>query len=67
MPRYRLAILGVRGHQQLVLGLDCEDDDDARRLVSQNLIGHEMVLWQDLRRVAVFDPDGRERDDSAGG
>ena len=60
MTAYSLTVYDAPGRRELVMCLECESDDQAKRLVRENIVGHVMELRQDQRQVAVFDPEGRE-------
>jgi hypothetical protein len=55
MPDYRAYLLGVDGRIQRAVYLDCEDDDSAIERAQQLVDGHDVELWQNDRKIALFD------------
>jgi hypothetical protein len=36
--------------------IDCDNDEEAKRLAEQLVDGHAIELWQEARMVARFEP-----------
>jgi hypothetical protein len=63
MPDYRAYIIGLDGRIQKVVELDdCGDDDAAIERAQQLVDGHDVELWQNERKIALFDrkPENRK-------
>jgi hypothetical protein len=35
----------------------CDDDEEAKRVSKQMVDGHAIELWQEARRIALFEPE----------
>jgi hypothetical protein len=55
MALYRLYFLNGDGRIAHRLDMDCDDDHHAEKLVNAHTDGRSKELWQDTRRVRVFD------------
>jgi hypothetical protein len=56
MPDYRAYIIGLDGRVQKAIALDdCEDDAAAMERARQLVDGHDVELWQNERKMALFD------------
>lgn len=55
MPEYRAYIIGLDGHFQKSVPLECADDDAAKAQAKQLVDGHDIELWQRDRKIATFE------------
>ena len=55
MPEYRVYIIGSDGHFQSAVPLDCADDFEAKEKAKRLVDGHDVELWQRVRKIARFD------------
>jgi hypothetical protein len=55
MPEYRAYIIGLDGHFQKSVPLECADDDAAKAQAEQLVDGHDIELWQRDRKIATFE------------
>ena len=55
MPGYRAYIIGADGHFRTSVELDCPDDEVAKERAMQLVDGHDVELWQQARKVALFE------------
>lgn len=53
---YYAYVIGDDGHIRNRIEVHCENDADARRYAEQLVDGHIIELWQEARRVAIFQP-----------
>ena len=53
MPEYRVYIIGSDGHFFNSVELDCADDSEAMERAN-NLLIHDVELWQRDRKIATF-------------
>ena len=35
----------------------CDDDEEAKRVSRQMVDGHAIELWQEARKIALFEPE----------
>jgi hypothetical protein len=54
VPHYRAYVVGSNGHFLGVLDLDRENDAAAKEKAEQLVDGHDVELWQQKRKVALF-------------
>jgi hypothetical protein len=54
MPEYRVYIIGSDGHFFNSVELDCADDSEAMERAN-NLLVHDVELWQRDRKIGQFD------------
>jgi hypothetical protein len=54
VTEYRVYVIGMDGHFQKSIPLECADDDAARREAEQLTDGHDVELWQRDRKIATF-------------
>ena len=55
MPKYRVYVIGQDGHSRKSVPLQCADDDAAKEQTQQLVDGHDVELWQRVRKIARFD------------
>jgi hypothetical protein len=54
MSHYRAYLIGSDGHFTKSVDLSCDNDDAASEKAKQLIDGHDVELWQQARKVAVF-------------
>ena len=54
---YRLYFMDRSDHIARALALQCEDDEEALRVVAGHRHQHAMELWQGARRVSRIEPN----------
>lgn len=54
MAQYRAYLIGSDGHFLRSLDLICDNDDAAIENAEQLVDGHDVELWQQKRKVALF-------------
>ena len=52
---YYAFVVDADGHIQNRVVVDCDNDDEAKRLAEQLVDGHAIELWQEARMVARFE------------
>jgi hypothetical protein len=55
MPQYRAYIIGSDGELQNSVPLECADDAVARKKAKQLVNGHDVELWQPIRKIDTLD------------
>jgi hypothetical protein len=55
MPEYRTYFIGLDGHFQKSVRLECANDDAAKAQAEQLVDGHDIELWQRDRKIATFE------------
>ena len=55
---YYAYVIGHDGHVQNRVEVRCDNDEEAKRQAKQLVNGHAIELWQEARRVAIFQPKG---------
>jgi len=55
MPEYRAYIVDSDGHFKSSVPLVCPDDETAKKEAKQLVDGHDVELWQRVRKVATFE------------
>jgi hypothetical protein len=55
MSEYRVYIIGSDGHFKASVPLDCASDEAAKQHARQLVDGHDVELWQGVRKVATFE------------
>ena len=56
MHGYRAYIIASDGHIRDRIDLFCESDEEAKERAQQLVDGHAVELWDEGRRIAVFEP-----------
>jgi len=56
MHGYRAYIIGRDGHIQDRVEFHCDNDNEAKERAKQLVDGHAVELWDEARRIAVFEP-----------
>jgi hypothetical protein len=54
VAQYRAYLIGSDGHFLRSLDLICDNDDAAIENAEQLVDGHDVELWQQKRKVALF-------------
>jgi hypothetical protein len=54
MPDYRAYIMGLDGHVQTRVDLQCKNEDEAIRLAGQLVNDCDVELWQLDRHIRTF-------------
>jgi hypothetical protein len=54
---YYAYLIGSDGHIKDRIDLLCENDEKAKHQARKLVDGHAVELWQEKRRIAVFEPD----------
>jgi len=55
LQHYRAYIMGWDGHVLSAVDLHCASDDAARDRAKQLVDGHDVELWQQGRKIAVYE------------
>ena len=53
---YYAYAIGEDGHVQNRINVLCDDEEEAKRCAERLAGGHAIELWQEARRVAIFEP-----------
>jgi hypothetical protein len=53
---YRVYFIDAEGHIRLALDIECDDDDEAMRIVKEHASIDRRELWRRDRLVGRFDP-----------
>jgi len=56
MQEYRAYVVGPLGRIMRRIELRCENDDQAKEQAKQLVEGYAVELWQETRKVAMFEP-----------
>jgi hypothetical protein len=54
MEHYRAYLIGLDGHFVKVVDIITENDETAGQRARQLVDGHDLELWQEGRRIALF-------------
>ncbi len=54
MADYRAYIIGADGHFYSAIRLECTGDAEAMKEAEKLVDGHDVELWQGIRKVAAF-------------
>jgi hypothetical protein len=54
MPEYRAYVVGSDGHFINAFELECADDTEAVERAKQLVNGHDIELWQRVRKITVL-------------
>jgi hypothetical protein len=54
MPEYRAYLISSNGRIQQRIELVCEDETTAKERAKQLVDGHDVELWQGIRKIAIF-------------
>jgi hypothetical protein len=64
MPDYRAYIMGLDGHVQKRVDLQCNNDDEAIRLARELVNDYDVELWQLDRHIQTFKATSRAQRNS---
>ena len=57
MPCYHAYLIDTDGRIAKRDAIECDDDEQAKRVAKQMANRHAIELWQEARMIATFEPD----------
>ena len=57
MPYYYAYLIDADGRIAKREIIECDDDEQAKRMAKQITDSHAIELWQEARMIATFEPD----------
>jgi hypothetical protein len=57
MPCYHAYLINADGRIAKRDAIECDDDEQAKRVAKQMADRHAIELWQEARMIATFEPD----------
>ena len=56
MPDYYAYFIDNAGRIAKRVSIECDDDEEAKRVAKQMADSHAIELWQEARMIATFEP-----------